>query len=265
LNNNTIVKSRALSLFLRGLLYASAVTLVIMVFYLCQEGGWWQIVHYYRSLLSPKRLGEFIASFGPFAALIFLIIQTVQVVAAPIPGEMTGFVGGFLFGKVWGTILSTVGLTIGSILAFSVAKRFGMRIVERVVKKQYITQFNFFITHKGLYITFVLYLLPGFPKDALCYFLGLTRLRFLDFVLMNVFGRLPGTMMLTLQGNAVREGKYQTFFWLLAGTVILIGFLYFMRNHIIGFVRQTARSIVRSAIRRKKKKRRRPRSPRSAA
>ncbi|OPY66338.1 MAG: TVP38/TMEM64 family inner membrane protein YdjZ [Syntrophorhabdus sp. PtaU1.Bin050] len=255
MNDHSIVKSRILSLALRGVLYISILALIIIVFYLYQEGGWREIIRYYRTFLSQKRLGEFIASFGPFAALIFVITQAVQVVAAPIPGEMTGFVGGFLFGKVWGIILSTIGLTIGSLLAFGVAKKFGMRIVERVVKKQYIAKFNFFVTHKGLYITFVMYLLPGFPKDALCYFLGLTRLRFLDFVLMNVFGRLPGTMMLTLQGNAVREGKYETFFWLLAVTVILIVLLYFARNYIIGFVRQIVRSVVRSAIKRKKKRR----------
>jgi len=259
LNDHSIVKSRVLSLILRGVLCIGVLALVVLVFYLYQKGEWWEIAHYYRSLLSHKRLSEFIASFGPFAALIFVIIQAFQVMAAPIPGEMTGFVGGFLFGKVWGIVLSTIGLTIGSLLAFGVAKRFGMRIVERVVKKRYIAKFNFFVTHKGLYITFIMFLLPGFPKDALCYFLGLTRLRFLDFALMNVFGRLPGTMMLTLQGNAVREGKYQTFFWLLAVTVILIILLYFTRNYIIGFVRQMVRSIVRSVIRRKKKKRRKAR------
>lgn len=227
-----------------------------MIFYLYHDGGWREIIYYYRYFLNPKKLGEFIASFGSLAALIFLILQIFQVVAAPIPGEMTGFVGGFLFGKVWGSILSTVGLTLGSMLAFWVARKFGMRFVEKVVKKQYIDKFNFFVTHKGLYITFVMFLLPGFPKDALCYFLGLTRLRLLDFILMNLFGRFPGTLMLTMQGSAVREGQYHAFFWLLAATVVLIVALYFSRNYIIEFVRKFTRSLVRLIIRRKKKKRR---------
>jgi uncharacterized membrane protein YdjX (TVP38/TMEM64 family) len=226
-----------------------------MIFYLYHEGGWREILYYYRYFLNPKKLGEFIASFGPLAALIFLMVQILQVVAAPIPGEMTGFVGGFLFGKVWGSILSTVGLTLGSMLAFWVARKFGMRFVEKVVKKQYIEKFNFFVTHKGLYITFVMFLLPGFPKDALCYFLGLTRLRFLDLVLMNLFGRFPGTLILTMQGSAVREGHYQAFFWLLVVTVVLIIVLYFSRNYMIEFVRKVTRSFIRSVIRRKKKKR----------
>lgn len=245
-----------MSTCLRFLLYFFALLLIIEIFHIYHEGGWREIIHYYRYFLNPKKLGEFIASFGPLAAFIFLLVQILQVVAAPIPGEMTGFVGGFLFGKVWGSVLSTVGLTLGSMFAFWVARKFGMRFVEKVVKKRYIEKFNFFVTHKGLYITFVMFLLPGFPKDALCYFLGLTRLRLLDFILMNLFGRFPGTLILTMQGNAVREGQYQAFFWLLVVTVVFIVGLYFSRNYIIEFVRKVTRSFVRSVIRRKKKKRR---------
>lgn len=255
MNRNSIVKSPALSLFLRGILCTLLVVLIIVIFYLYEEGGWREIILFYRHFLSPKRLGVFIASFGPFAALVFLIVQILQVVAAPIPGEVTGFVGGFLFGTVYGALLSTIGLTVGSTLAFSVARKFGMRFVEKVVKRQYIEKFNFFVTHKGLYITFVLFLLPGFPKDALCYFLGLTRLRLLDFILMNVFGRFPGTLILTLQGNAVRKGEYQAFFWYLVVTVLLIVCLYFARGYIITFVSRVSRSVIRSVIRKKKKKR----------
>lgn len=255
MNRNSLVKSRFVSLCLRIVLYLCALFLVVEVFYLYHDGGWKELFYYYRYFLNPRKLGEFIASFGPLAAVIFVIIQILQVVAAPIPGEMTGFVGGFLFGKVWGAILSTIGLTLGSMMAFWVARKFGMRFVEKVVKKQYIEKFNFFVTHKGLYITFVMFLLPGFPKDALCYFLGLTRLRFLDFVLMNLFGRFPGTMILTMQGSAARTERWWELFWLLIITVVMIVTLYFSRNYIIEFVRKATRSFIRSVIRRKKKKR----------
>jgi uncharacterized membrane protein YdjX (TVP38/TMEM64 family) len=233
-----------------------ALALIMEVFYLYHHGGWREVIYYYRYFLNPRKMGEFIASFGSWAALIFVIVQILQVVAAPIPGEITGLVGGFLFGKVWGSILSTIGLTLGSMLAFWVGRKFGLRFVEKVVKKHYIDKFNFFVTHKGLYITFVMYLLPGFPKDALCYFLGLTRLRLLDFVLMNLFGRFPGTLILTMQGSAVRAEHWWELFALLMVTIVMIVTLYFSRNYIIDFVRKVTRSFVRSVIRRKKKKRR---------
>lgn len=203
------------------------------MFYVYHEGAWRDVFAYYRFFFDFKKLRIFIASFGPYAALVFVLVQSLQVVFAPVPGEVTGFVGGFLFGNVSGVILSTVGLTVGSILAFGIARIFGMRFVEKIVKKHYIDKFNFFVTHKGLYITFVFFLIPGFPKDSLCYLLGLTHMRLIDFILMNIFGRLPGTLMLTLQGSAVKDGKYQAFFALLIISIVLTFSLYMARNHII--------------------------------
>jgi uncharacterized membrane protein YdjX (TVP38/TMEM64 family) len=203
------------------------------VFYTYHEGQWRDIIRFYRFFFEPKRLRIFISSFGPFASIVFIIIQSLQVVVAPIPGELTGFVGGLLFGKTEGLILSTIGLTLGSLIAFGITRSLGMGFVEKVVKKEYIDKFNHFVLNKGQNITFLLFLLPGFPKDSLCYLLGLTRIRLIDFLFLNIFGRLPGTLMLTLQGNALKNGKYQAFCWLLAISIILTAVLYFARNHMI--------------------------------
>lgn len=233
MNKTSIVKSRAVSIFLRIILWLSVSALVLLVFYVYHEGLWREIIRSYRFFFEPKRLRIFVASFGPFAAGIFILVQVLQVVVAPVPGEVTGFVGGLLFGKMSGFILSTIGLTLGSLFAFSITRTFGMGFVEKVVKKEYIDKFNHFVTHKGLNITFVLFLLPGFPKDSLCYLLGITRIRLIDFLFMNIFGRLPGTLMLTLQGNAVKNGQYHAFFWLLVMSIAFTVILYFSRNYII--------------------------------
>jgi uncharacterized membrane protein YdjX (TVP38/TMEM64 family) len=179
------------------------------------------------------RLQLFIASFGPYAKIVFVSVQALQVVFAPVPGEVTGFVGGYLFGGTIGAICSTIGLMLGSSLAFGIARRLGIKFVERIVKKVYIDKFNLFITHKGLYISFILFLIPGFPKDSLCYLLGLTHMRFLDFFLMNLIGRLPGTLMLTFQGSAVKNENYFSFLVLLTISVIMIFVLYLARGYVL--------------------------------
>jgi uncharacterized membrane protein YdjX (TVP38/TMEM64 family) len=228
-----IVKSPGASIALRIILGLTAFALVSLVFYIYHEGGWRDILNFYRYFFDTRRLRTFIASFGPFAALVFMAIQVLQVLVAPIPGEITGFVGGFLFGIAKGMLYSTIGLTVGSLMAFWVTRRFGMRYVEKVVKKHYIDKFNNFITHKGLYITYVLFLIPGFPKDSLCFLLGLTHIRFLDFLFMNLLGRLPGTLMLTLQGAAVKDQQYGEFFILFLASMALTFVLYLLRNHIV--------------------------------
>jgi len=233
LKNDSIVKTKLISWILRVFLYLLAASLISLIFYLYHEGAWRDILNYYKFFYDPKRLKTFIASFGPLATLVFVLAQSLQVIFAPIPGEVTGFVGGFLFGKVWGTILSTIGLTIGSLIAFGITRAYGMRFVEKVVRKEYIEKFNHFVTHKGLYITFIFFVIPGFPKDSLCFLLGLTRIRIADFLVMNIIGRLPGTLMLTLQGDALRHGKYQAFFIFLVVSLLLIVAFYFTRNYLI--------------------------------
>jgi uncharacterized membrane protein YdjX (TVP38/TMEM64 family) len=203
------------------------------MFYVYHQGQWREIIGFYKFFLDPRKLRIFIASFGPFAALVFVFVQALQVIVAPVPGELTGVVGGFLFGNTSGVILSTIGLAIGSLFAFGITRLFGMSFVEKIVKKEYIDKFNYFITHKGLNITFILFLIPGFPKDSLCYLLGLTHIRLVDFLFMNILGRLPGTLMLTLQGSALKDGRYQAFFWLLVLSIAFTVVLYFAKSYVI--------------------------------
>ena len=230
-----IVKSPYLSFALRVILGLLFLWLVALIFYIYYTGGWKDTLLYYRYFFNLKRLKLFVASFGPYAAPVYILLQCMQVVIAPIPGEVTGFVGGLLFGVWEGTLLSTIGLTIGSLIAFSIGRLLGAGFVHRIVKQECIDRFDDFITHKGLYITWMLFILPGFPKDSLCYLLGLTRMKYIDLILLNVLGRLPGTLMLVLQGSAVRRGHYQEFSVYLVGSAILVSGLYLGRNQIIRF------------------------------
>lgn len=229
----SLVKSKGLSHLLRVILGVLVFVLIVLIFYIHNEGAWRDIARYYRFFLDPKQLKTFITSFGHYAAVIFILVQALQVVFAPVPGEVTGFVGGFIFGNTLGVIYSTMGLMLGSSVAFWIAKSLGIKFVEKVVKKEYIKKFNFFITHKGLYITFIFFLIPGFPKDSLCYLLGLTHMRFLDFFLINLVARLPGTLMLTMQGSAVEKEKYLSFFILLSISIIVMFALYLARDVVL--------------------------------
>jgi uncharacterized membrane protein YdjX (TVP38/TMEM64 family) len=217
----------------RIIAWTSVAALIVFILYLYQGGFWRETLMCYRHFFEFNRLRSFVLSFGPLAPLVFIVLQALQVVIAPVPGEITGFVGGLLFGKISGTLYSTVGLTLGSLLAFGIARRFGAGFVHKIVKKEYIERFDYFVTHRGLYVAFILFLIPGFPKDSLCYLLGLTRLRMLDFVLMNLFGRLPGTLMLGLQGDAIRNRHYGAFWILLLSSIVLVVAMYVTRNYLI--------------------------------
>ncbi len=191
------------------------------------------------------------------AVVIFVGLQALQVVAAPVPGEVTGLVGGFFFGNARGILYSTVGLTLGSWLAFLLARFAGRPLVEMVVNSQTIKRYDYVMKHKGLFLAFLMFLIPGFPKDILCYLLGLGHMRQRDFLLVSTSGRLLGTALLTLGGSFLRGKHYGAFFTVLGigiGAVLLV--MIYRENIERWFRRiQAAQRIKSRAARTKQKKR----------
>ncbi len=124
---------------------------------------------------------------------------------------MTGLLGGFLYGPVLGIVLSTIGLTIGSFFAFALSKSFGRPFVDKFVNNKTLERFDYLLHHKGAFIVFLLFLIPGFPKDYLCYILGLGHLTTKEFLVISATGRLFGTILLTLGGNYIRLHQYGKF------------------------------------------------------
>jgi uncharacterized membrane protein YdjX (TVP38/TMEM64 family) len=171
---------------------------------------------------SKQRLIAFLDSLGPFAIVGFVVLQVLQVVVAPIPGEVTGLIGGYLYGPVAGVVLSTIGLTLGSYIAFALARVFGRPFVERFVEKSIIKRFDYLLHHKGAFLVFLLFLIPGIPKDYLCYILGLGHLTTMEFLVIGGVGRLFGTILLTVGGDFIRHHQYKEFSILAGITIIVI-------------------------------------------
>jgi len=172
--------------------------------------------------MDRERVRAFLESLGPLSFLGFIALQMLQVVAAPIPGEVTGFLGGYLYGPALGVMLSTLGLTMGSLIAFLLSKTFGRPFVDRFVSKKTIDKYDYLLHHKGAFLVFLLFLIPGTPKDILCYILGLGHLTTKEFLIISTVGRFAGTLLLTLGGNYIRHHQYYRFSVLLAVAIVII-------------------------------------------
>jgi uncharacterized membrane protein YdjX (TVP38/TMEM64 family) len=175
-----------------------------------------------RYFTDKKLLTHFIQEHRAYAALIFVGLQALQVVAAPVPGEVTGFVGGVIFGTVWGVIYSTIGLAMGSWLAFVLARFAGRPLVEKFVNPETIRRYDYVMKHKGLFLAFLMFLIPGFPKDILCYILGLGHMGHRNFLVVSTTGRLLGTVLLTAEGSFFRHKRYGAFFTVLGISILVI-------------------------------------------
>jgi uncharacterized membrane protein YdjX (TVP38/TMEM64 family) len=204
-----------------------------------------------------RLLTHFITEHRTNAVFIFIGLQILQVVAAPVPGEVTGFVGGVVFGTAGGILYSTIGLAVGSWLAFVLARMAGRPLVEKIVNPETITRYDYVMKHKGMFLTFLMFLIPGFPKDILCYLLGLGHMRQRDFLLVSTTGRLLGTVLLSLGGSFLRDERYGAFFTVLGISIIVILLVMIYRENIERWFRriQAAQHLKSRADRAKLKKR----------
>jgi len=207
--------------------------IAFLIVYQYNSQLWNQIVKTYDLLHDRQQLKGFIRSFGPYSPLAYILLQILQVVIAPVPGGAVEFLGGYLFGVKAGFVYSMIGLILGSWFAFSLARIFEKIAVEKFVSEQTRKKFDYLVEHEGAILSFILFLLPGFPKDALCYILGLTPMHLGIFLIISTIGRIPGTLMAILQGAKAFEHEYYTFGMLLGGSalVILVFYIYHEEIH----------------------------------
>jgi uncharacterized membrane protein YdjX (TVP38/TMEM64 family) len=162
----------------------------------------------YTLVTDREWVQETVRSFGWAAPLVFIGLQVGQVVAAPVPGEATGIIGGYVFGAGWGFAYSTVALALGSLINFAIGRMLGERFVRRLVSAEAFGRLNRMVTHQGVVAVMIMFIVPGFPKDYLCLLLGLTAMPLKLFALIAALGRMPGTLMLSLQGASLYERNY---------------------------------------------------------
>ncbi len=185
-----------------------------------------------------EQLRAFIENWGALAPVAFIFIQGLQVVMAPIPGEFTGAVGGFIFGAVPNIVYSTVGLTVGSLIAFLAARIVGLPLVKMAVPCEMVERFEFLTKRKGALLAFVLFAIPGFPKDILCYLLGLSPMGFVSFATVCTLGRIPGTVMLSYSGAAVYNENWWLLIILAAAALVAIAVFFLIRDRIEWWVKK---------------------------
>jgi uncharacterized membrane protein YdjX (TVP38/TMEM64 family) len=152
---------------------------------------------------SRENLQAFVEQFHPYGALVFLLVQTLQVIVAPIPGNVTALAGGALFGLWPGFLMSTTGLVLGSLAAFGLGRFYGRPIVEKLVKPAVVDKYIDSLANRHFVLLFLLFLFPFFPDDALCLIAGLSALPLRVFLLLVILGRPPGMFFSSLVGAGI--------------------------------------------------------------
>jgi uncharacterized membrane protein YdjX (TVP38/TMEM64 family) len=183
---------------------------------------------YFFLFRDPAKLKKIIMSYGKYSVLAFFILQITQVVAFFIPGEIIQIAGGYIYGTLLGSILSLLGITTGSIIVYVISNFYGKPLIDKIISNKDLKFFQRILKAGSInFIVFLLYLIPGIPKDVLAYICGVSSITFKNFILYSTLGRIPGILVSAYFGAKIGSGNPITLvvIGVLAVVLFIIGIL----------------------------------------
>lgn len=172
----------------------------------------------------PEKFRTWVESHGIMGDITFIAMMFLQVVIALIPGEPLEIGAGYAFGEIKGTLLCILATTLGSMVVFLLVRTLGVRFVEVFFDSRKIRELKILKnSRKRNLLIFLVFFLPGTPKDLLTYFVGLTDIKIGHFLLLASLARLPSVITSTVGGGALGVKEYKTAIIVFAITLIISG------------------------------------------
>ncbi len=161
---------------------------------------------------TQEQIREFSSKYDNWAPILFIALQILQVVVAPLSHYSVGYMGGFLYGPILGGIYNYIGRVIGHLIAFGLSRSIGSPIVRKFVPSQTIAKYDKFVSNRAD-VLFLVYFLPLFPDDEISYLVGLSKMRFNWFLIANLLGHVGGSLSLSYMGSGI--DTKDPYFWVL--------------------------------------------------
>lgn len=162
-----------------------------------------------QHLSEPEKFREWVQGYGIFGWLICIGMMALQIIVAIIPGGALEIGAGYAYGAFQGTILCVIGSVIGSVVVFQFVRCFGIKLVEAFFSIEKIRALKFLHDErKRNILAFIIFLMPGTPKDLLSYFMGLTDMSLKTWLIISTVARTPAIIITAMSGDALGEKEY---------------------------------------------------------
>lgn len=176
---------------------------------------WWRPI--YEFVADQEQIRSWVEGLGAWGPVAIVLLEMIQALLAPIPGQAIEAVSGYLFGPWLGTLFPMIGMGIGSFITFSLGRRFGRPLVIRLIGKQSMARLDDLVRRGGAPFFFLIWLLPFAPDDLACVAAGLTPMPPRQFMVLMLLGRLPGVFVSVWVGANV--ARIEPIWWV----VIFVG------------------------------------------
>lgn len=208
--------------------FAGLIAFFVVVILLCALI--WPYVHEIFEPGGLDRVINDVRQAGPVGFLILLAIQFLQVVVAFIPGEVVQVAAGMIYGPWVGALIVLVGCVVSSAFVFLLVHKLGAPFVQAMVSEKHMAKFRTFENSGKLnIIVFVLFLIPGMPKDVFTYLVPLTHMPLRTFLLLSNIARIPGILVSTYAASGLVEGDIvqSLIIFLVAGAIAVVCILFY--------------------------------------
>lgn len=176
---------------------------------------------------------DFISNMGIKGLFIMIGLIILQLIISILPGEPLEILAGMCYGTIGGMIVMFIGTFLSSTLVYLLVKKFGRNFIYTFVSKEKLEKIEnsklFKNKTKIEYITFILFFIPGTPKDLLTYMGGLLPIKATRFLIICTFARFPSIITSTFAGANIANGNWKitiitfivTFFISLLGIILI--------------------------------------------
>lgn len=186
-------------------------------------------------LSNVEDLRKIILSFGNLGIFILIGFQILQILIPFIPGEVVQISGGYVYGAPLSFIFLLSGTVLGGLAVFYLSRFIGYPLVNIFISEEKMEKFKFLMKNKKAEVTlFLLFLIPGIPKDTLIYLAGLTPVKPVRFFGILTIARIPGLLVTTSIGSNILEKNYISIYIIIGITVILLLLGIVLRKRIFG-------------------------------
>jgi uncharacterized membrane protein YdjX (TVP38/TMEM64 family) len=156
----------------------------LVLTFIFQKTGFFDIVK------DEKTLQTYLSEKGAWMPILYIVLQYLQVVILPIPSVVSTLAGVALFGPLKTIIYSLIGILLGSYTAFFIGRKLGYKAVAWMVGEDTLTKWQSKLKGKDNFILTLMFLLPVFPDDVLCFVAGLSTMSTRYFVIMILISRI---------------------------------------------------------------------------
>lgn len=196
---------------------------------------------FHKDLLSEfstfEEAVEYLRQYKVLSVPVYLVAELLQIMISVLPGQVFQFAAGYLFGFLPGLLYTLIGAVIGTAVTFYLARLLGSDAVHLMLGKErtekYVELLN---SRKAYVITFLLYLIPGFPKDTLCYMAGVSEIKLMPFLILSVAGRMPAMAASIVFGSMYMKHDYTGMAIVAVAVSVIFVFCVIRRKSLMNFL-----------------------------